>query len=125
MIAFAQNIIYEKTEADYTLIKLHPAYLKYYPAYALIYKMNEYYLAQQGFQYVNDGFRSILHETGIQDFLIKKFGFEKAPTGLHVYYRPPFGQLLRMARPVRGLIGRLYPQANALFELNRLSRQTR
>lgn len=120
MIAFAQNLVYDKTEVDYTLIKLHPEYLKYYPAYALIYKMNEYYLAEQQYQYVTDGFRSILHETGIQGFLIRKFGFEKARTGLHVHYRAPFGQLLRMARPFRGPIARIYPKANALFELDRL-----
>lgn len=123
LIAFAQNLIYDKIEVDYTLIKLHPDYLKFYPAYALIYKMNEYYLAEHGFQYVNDGFRSILHQTGIQDFLIRKFGFEKAPTGLYLHFRPPYGQLLRLARPFRRPLARFYPKAGALFELDRLSRQ--
>lgn len=123
LIAFAQNLIYDKIEVDYTLIKLHPDYLKFYPAYALIYKMNEYYLAEQGFQYVNDGFRSILHQTGIQEFLIKKFGFEKAPTGLYLHFRPPYGQILRLARPFRRPLARFYPKAGALFELDRLGRQ--
>ena len=120
MIAFAQNLVYGNIEVDYNLIKLHPQYLSRYSAYALIYKMNEYYLAQEGFQYVNDGFRSISHETGIQEFLIKKFGFEKAYTGLHVHYRPPLGQLIRLARPFRPAITRILPKANALFELDRL-----
>jgi len=82
--------------------------------------MNEYYLAQKRFQYVNDGLRAISHETGIQDFLIKKFDFEKARTGLHVHYRPPFWQLLRMARPFCVLATVLCPKTKALFEMDRL-----
>jgi len=120
MVGFGQNLLYDKIEVDYTQIKLHPQYMNRYSAYALIYKMNEYYLMQHGFQYVNDGFRSIAHETGIQDFLIKKFGFEKAYTGLNVYYRPPIGQLLQMAHPFRAIATSLYPKADAIFELDRL-----
>jgi hypothetical protein len=120
MIAFAQNLIYDTVEVNYTNIKLHPQYLKYYPAYALIYRMNEYYLSQKGFQYVNDGFKSIVHETGIQEFLIRKFGFEKAYTGLHVHYRPPLGQLLQAVRPFRTAVTTLCPKTKALFELERL-----
>jgi hypothetical protein len=119
MVGFAQNLLYGQTEVDYTLIKLHPEYLNRYSSYALFYRMNEHYLAQAGFQYVNDGFRSIAHETGIQDFLIKEFGFEKARTGLHVHFRPPVGQVLRMVRPFRGVATRLCSQTEALFEMDR------
>jgi hypothetical protein len=124
MVAFAQNLIYEKTEVDYTLIKLHPKYLNRYSSYALIYRMNEHYLAQEGFEYVTDGFRSISHETGVQDFLMKEFGFEKARTGLHIHYRWPLGPLLRMARPFRGVLTKVYPKADALLELDRLGTRT-
>ena len=120
MVAFAQNLIYDKTEVDYTLIKLHPEYLNRYSSYALIYRMNEHYLAQEGFGYVSDGSRSISHKTGVQDFLMKEFGFEKARTGLHVHYRWPVGPLLRAARPFRGVLAKAYPKADALFELDRL-----
>ena len=124
MIAFAQNLIYNDIEVDYTLMKFHPDYLGYYPAYALIYTMNAYYLKEKSFTYVNDGFRSISHDTFIQDFLIKNFEFEKAYTRLHVHYRRPFGQLLQMARPLRALAKLVYPKVDALFELDRLRIQT-
>jgi hypothetical protein len=88
--------------------------------YALLYTMNEYYLAQEGFQYVNTGFRSIYHDTGHQEFLMKKFGFEMARTRLHLHFRPYFGQLLQVARPFQGAIARLVPKAKPLFELMRL-----
>lgn len=120
MVGFAQNLLYDKTEVDYTHIKLHPKYLNRYSSYALFYRMNEHYLSYSGFQYVNDGFRSISHDTGIQDFLIREFGFEKSYTNLNVYYRPPIGQLLQLARPFRSVAKAFYPKADAIFELDRL-----
>jgi hypothetical protein len=120
IVGFAQNLIYDDVEADYTLIKLHPDYLRYYPAYALFHKMNEYYLRECKFQYVNDGFRSISHDTGIQDFLITKFGFEKAYTNLNIFYRRPFGEILSLTRPFRHLFTRFNPNFDALYELDRL-----
>ena len=120
LIAFNQNKIYDDVEADYTLGKFHPDYLKQYPAYALFTAMNEYYLVQKRFQYVHAGARTISHETEIQEFLTRLFNFEKVPTGLHVHFRPPFGAFLRAARPFRAAATALYPKASALFELDRL-----
>ena len=120
LVGFSQNLVYEKLEVNYADIKLHPEYLNRYSSYALIYRMNEYYLEQEGFGYVNDGFRSISHDTNVQEFLIKKFGFEKAYTGLHLHYRFPLGQLLRMAKPFRRVLTKAYPKAYSLFELDRM-----
>lgn len=120
MVGFAQNLVYDKVEVDYTLIKMHPEYLNRYSSYALFYQMNEYYLCQASFQYVNDGFRSISHETGIQEFLIKEFGFEKAYTDLHVHYSFPFGQLLKITRPFQALATYYFPKVDALFAMDRL-----
>ena len=120
MVGFAQNLLYDKTEVDYTLIKLHPDFLNRYSSYALFYRMNEHYLSREGFQYANDGFRSISHETGIQDFLRKEFGFEEACTGLHVHFRPPLGLALGAIRPFRALAKAVCPASAPLFELDRL-----
>lgn len=120
MIAFAQNLIYDKTEVDYTLIKLHPEYLNRYSSYALIYRMNEHYLDHEGFEYVSDGSRSILHDTGIQEFLIRELGFEKAPMRLHIHYRAPLGAMLKAAQPFRPWLSKANPKAAALLELDRL-----
>ena len=123
MVGFAQNLLYGKQEVDYTLIKLHPDFLNRYSSYALFYRMNEFYLAQEGFQYANDGFRSISHATGIQDFLVKEFGFAREPTGLHVHYRPPLGAALGLSRPLGALARRVCPSLAPLLELERLRRK--
>ncbi len=120
MIAFAQCYLYGRTEVDYTLIKLHPQHLDLYPAYALIHRMNEFYLGAEGFDYVNDGWRSIFHETGVQDFLMQKFNFEKAHTNLRVQFRQPIAALLQISVPLHPVLSRADNRLKALLELRRL-----
>ena len=85
LVAYSQNQILDKS-CDYSRIKLNPNFLRFYPSYAIFYKMNEYYLAEKKFKYVNDGARSISHETNIQTFLEQKFKFRKAYCKLHLEY---------------------------------------
>ncbi|MFB6258263.1 MAG: hypothetical protein ABEH38_06190 [Flavobacteriales bacterium] len=105
-IAYSRNRNYGHC-CDYTEIKFDPAHLKKYPSYALFQTMNEHYLNEKGYQFVNDGARSISHETNIQDFLIRKFKFRKAYCKLHVIHKPWLGLLVRAAYPFKGLIRRL------------------
>lgn len=121
MVAFAQCLLYDRTEVDYTLIKLHPAHRDLYAGYALIQRMNEFYLREQGFEYVNDGWRSILHETNMQDFLIGKFNFEKAPARLRVQFRPPLGALLKLSAPFHPVLPRLDKRLGAVLQMRQLS----
>lgn len=54
--------------------------------------------------YINDGSRSIMHETAFQDYLEKYFGFRKAYCKLHIAYRFLLGGI-RMIYPLRNKIG--------------------
>ena len=125
MVAFSQNQIRGTTEVDYSATKLDPAYLHLRPSYALIHTMNEYYLKTMGFQLVNDGARSISHDTNIQEFLIHTFGFEKAYTTLHVYYRWPLRWLVPLLHPFRRLAGKASRRLGSLLELERCRRGSR
>jgi len=87
--------------------------------------MNEYYLKEHQFAYVNDGFRSILHDTSIQEFLIKKFGFRKVYLKLHIQYHPLFGIFMKLAFPFRKFIAKFDARFNALFELERIHRKSK
>lgn len=120
MVGFAHCSVYDRVEVDYSLIKLHPKHLPLYPGYALIYRMNEHYLGECGVGCVNDGWRSVLHDTGVQDFLIQKFGFEKMPLALHIHFRRPLGALLNLTTPLHPALSRWNRQLAALFELRSL-----
>ena len=103
MIGYSQNRIAENY-CDYSTIKFHPDYLKLYPSYALFFTMNQYYLNEKEYKYVNDGARSISHETNIQSFLIQKFRFRKAYCKLHIQYHPLVRIIIFMLFPFRFLI---------------------
>lgn len=51
--------------------------------------------------YINDGARSVRHETAFQDYLEKYFGFRKAYCKLHVFYRFPLNIVVRVLFPLR------------------------
>ncbi|MFH1799980.1 MAG: GNAT family N-acetyltransferase, partial [Candidatus Omnitrophota bacterium] len=122
LIAYAQNYIYEKTEVYYWTIRFDPDFLGLYPSYALFYEMNRYYLNEEKFAYVNDGFRCLLHETNIQDFLIHKMHFKKKPIGLKIHYRPFIGKCMSATYPFRRLLGKLSQPLAALYKLEEINR---
>lgn len=104
LIGYSQNRIV-KDYCDYSTIKFHPKYLKYYPSYALFFSMNAYYLNEMKFKYINDGARSISHETNIQEFLIQKFQFRKAYCKLHLSYSYKFKIIILLLYPLKSIIG--------------------
>ena len=55
--------------------------------------------------YIDDGSRTIRHETAFQDYLEKYFGFRKAYCKLHVKYRFPVNVIVRLFYPMRAIIG--------------------
>ncbi len=105
-IAYSRNRDFGHS-CDYTEIKFDPDSLKDYPSYALFNRMDEHYLEEKAYRFVNDGARSISHETGIQDFLMDKFAFRKAYCRLHIFYRPWLGFLVRSSYPFRSLIDKI------------------
>jgi hypothetical protein len=125
LAGYGSNYVFGETEAAYSAVKLHPDHLKKYPSYALFHGMNEFYLGGNRVTYVNDGFRTILHNTGLQRFLEHNFSFEKAHTGVDVFYRQPYRALVGATFPFRNLIGRLDERARALYELERVVRAAR
>ena len=103
LVAYSQNII-KDNNVNYSVIKFDPDFLKHYISYALFFEMNKYYLNEKNFLYVNDGARSLSHETNIQEFLISKFRFRKAYCKLNVVYRKDIEILVNILYPFKNLI---------------------
>jgi hypothetical protein len=125
LAGYASNYVFDSTEAAYSTLKFHPDHLRRYTSYALFYRMNEHYLGEGRVSYVNDGFRSILHTTELQQFLEHNFAFEKASMGIDAFYRQPYRAILRATFPFRKLIGRVDDRARAIYELERVVRAAR
>ena len=103
MIGYCQNKVIGDY-CDYSTIKFHPDYLNLYPSYALFYSMNQFYLNERKFKYINDGVRSISHDTNIQSFLIDKFKFRKAFCKLNISYHPLIRYLVLVLYPFYSVI---------------------
>jgi hypothetical protein len=125
LAGYGTNYTFGETEVAHSAVKLHPDYLKRNTSYALFHTMNEFYLGQRKVAYVNDGFRAIRHPTGLERFLERNFAFEKIYTGVDVFYRAPYGVLVRASFPFRRLIGRVDERARAIYELERIARAGR
>jgi hypothetical protein len=105
-IAYSSNKVTE-TSCNYTYIKYHTDFQNLYPSYALHYEMDRYYLEDNKVNYVNVGARSLLHETGVQDFLIQKFKYRRAYCKLNIVYSPFFRFMVKFIYPFRGLIKKI------------------
>ncbi len=69
---------------------------------AMVAGILEYYKDRfNGQFYINDGSRSIRHETAFQDYLEKYFEFRKAYCYLNVKYRKGFGVIVKILYPFR------------------------
>ena len=69
MIVWALNKV-KKRSVNYMTLKAIPELMnRHYPYYGLLYEMGRYYLAEKGYSYVSDGWRSISGHSNIQPFL--------------------------------------------------------
>jgi hypothetical protein len=125
LAGYSTTYVFGDTEASYSSLKFDPEHLRRYTSYALFHAMNEHYLGGGRVAYVNDGFRSLKHETELQAFLERTFGFEKATVGLDAFYRQPYRALVRATFPLRSVIGRIDERVRALYELERVVRAAR
>ena len=103
LVAFSLNRLVDDY-CDYSTIKFDPEFLKNYSSYVLYYSMNKFYLNEKNFKYVNNGAKSISHQTNIHDFLIDKFKFRKAYCKMELIYSPIFKMLVKFAFPIRRFI---------------------
>lgn len=103
LLGFSENHV-QGNAVLFESIWLDPEGLRDYSSYALFDSMLDHYLNEMQLSYVSDGTRTLHHETGVHEFLIDKFGFQREPAYLHVVYRPCFSGLVHGAFPLRRLI---------------------
>lgn len=110
------------SEVEYSVIKINPEYRKSTPIYSLIYIMNKYYLEEKKYDLVNDGFRCLLHDTNIQNFLISKFNFKKFYLDMEIDYRLGIGIIMKITYNMRSFIGKIDKRIEALYKLEAIRR---
>jgi hypothetical protein len=122
LVGYSIRKLYDNIEARYFETLFDSDYFKFFSSYVAWYAMNNYYLNDRKFEYVNDGFKSLLHKTEIQDYLIRNFNFEKRYLDLNIFYKPATSLLLSTTFAFRRLIGRFDLRAEALYKQEEIRR---
>ena len=120
MVAFTENIVQEKC-CFLSTMWFTPDALSNNAGYFVIHEILEEYINKRQFLYVSDGAKNIGHETGIHDFLRKKFGFYNKEMRLNVVYHPLIFPVVKTLYLFRGFI----PNSGRLASLIRLEHHSR
>lgn len=85
---------------EYSVVKTDPEYLNTQVNAALVYYGLERYM-KPGVRYLMGGWRTMVHDTNYQDYLLKNFGFRKAYCRLHIRYQLWMKLIISLLYPVR------------------------
>ena len=88
---------------EYSVVKTDPEYLNTQVNAALAYFGVERYM-RPGIKYIHGGWRTMIHESNYQEYLMKNFGFRMAYCKLHSQYRPLMKLAVNVLYPLRGMI---------------------
>lgn len=101
LAGFAKAIVGEDY-ATMTVFKIHPGFPSSRPAYALMDAvLRECVVAAK--KPINNGFRSLSHDTNMQDFVLQ-FGFRKVHCDLKIVYRQPLSIAIGGLYPLKPLV---------------------
>ncbi|MDU6359648.1 MAG: hypothetical protein E6590_06710 [Clostridiales bacterium] len=121
LVGYALNHVYEEY-VNFTTMKFDPQYLSKAISAALVYTMIVEYLNVKNKKYINDGERSIRHDTNFQDYLVKYFEFRKAYCKLNVEYKNLVKLVVNILYPFRAHIQR-FPENSITHNINSLLQQ--
>lgn len=92
---------------EFNVLRANPDIERYGINAAMVNKILEDYSDRLGNRfYINDGERSIRHETAFQDYLEKYFGFRKAYCKLNIRYRLFVRLIINVLYPFRNIINK-------------------
>lgn len=104
LVGYARCVVGEDYVATLVL-KFHPDYLKSYSAYALMDAILGKYVRDEH-KLATNGFRSLVHDTNMQQFL-EQFAFQKIYCDLKMVYRPSIGFIIRLLYPFMASLDRV------------------
>jgi len=122
LVGYTVVYIYGKSEIHLPLANFNPDFLKYCSSAASEHIINEYYLKIKKYEYINSGFRCLLHQTKHQDFLVKKFGYSKIPLKFIIFYCQPIKYLLFSTFFMGNFMGYLNQELGALYKQEEIRR---
>jgi hypothetical protein len=105
-----------------------PDYSNAYPMYALYFRVAQHYINERGLREYDRGTRPLVHETNIDDFLLR-LGYRKAYCRMGLYLAPPIKIILGITRIFRKFLKHILPERyfstlEGLLEAQDITRST-
>lgn len=125
LAGYSKMMIFDNKEAAYIVIKFDPEYLKDNISFALFYKLNEHYLSKEKFDLTSNGYKTLLHKSNVQSFLIQNLGFEKYAMETELIFKPFYKPILKTLLPFKKLVGKVDARVEALLKLVELEKECR
>ena len=118
LCGYSINYVFGTSEVFLETVIFDPDYLRDYSSYAFYQTMNDHYLGELGFSYLNEGLRNLVHDTNIYEFLESNFLFHKNYLELSLFYHPLYGKVFDLSKPALSCLGRHSQRINALLLLD-------
>ena len=115
---------YEKPDVP---AKVNPEYSACSPMLALNFYQIERYINSGLYRYMSNGARTVLHQTGYNDYLEQKLGFRKAYCKLNIKFRPEIKIAVKGLYPFRKVLKKMdrfsfIRQVNGILEMESIRR---
>jgi len=105
LVGYVKCDIEPKKGVSTNVLKYNPEGLKQYASYALMDTLLTSYVVERALP-INNGERTVLHDSNMQDFLLK-FGFRRHYCRLNIIYSSPLHHVVNLVYPFRSLVQRL------------------
>lgn len=107
--------------------KVNPEYSACSPMLALNFYQIERYINSGLYRYMSNGARTVLHQTGYNDYLEQKLGFRKAYCKLNIKFRPEIKIAVKGLYPFRKVLKKMdrfsfIRQVNGILEMESILR---
>ena len=123
LVGYMVVALYGKEEADISVGKFIPEYLRYHPSDALVQTVVEYYLQNELISYLNSGYRNMYHKTSVQEYLLVKFNFKKSYLNLKVTYSTLLNYIIKMTFPLRGWLSKIHGDLGSIYMLEEIRKK--
>lgn len=116
-----------KDNVEMITSKVDPAFRSYSPQLAMNFYQIERYINSGLYKYMTNGARTILHQTGYNDYLESNLGFRKAYCRLNIVYRPQMKVIVTVLLPFRKVLKKLdslsiIRKINGILEMELINR---
>jgi hypothetical protein len=123
LVAYMVIVVYGDEEANISVGKYDPEFLRYRSSDALLYTLSQHYLQNKSVQYINSGYRNIHHKTNVEEYVLRKFSYKKLYLNSKVTYNYILEYYLKLTFPLRKWIGKLHHNLESIYLLEEIRKK--